>query len=131
MRRAKGFIACGIVLSLILGTMRVPAAEGTHANDVVAEFPNKIVVVAIRGPNPLDRRTLTARFFKSPRIQKIGGRLFMVGTVHLPLSIANHPHHVWLKDAQRGIAWDEVKRYHVYSFEDFSRTIYERPLVSE
>jgi hypothetical protein len=129
MRRANWFIACGIALIPIVGITSIPAAEGTHAAEVVADFPNKIVMVGVRRSNPLDR-ALTARFFKSPRIQKIGGRLFIVGTVHLPLSQATGPLG-WTNGVEAGIAWDEVKRYHVYSFEDFSRTIFEQPPPSE
>jgi hypothetical protein len=130
LQRASWLIACAIALIPIVGITRLPARESTHATEVVAEFPNKIVVVAVRKSNPLDR-TLIARFFKSPSIKKIGGRLFIVGPVHLPLSQAAHPKHAWSKGALVGIALDEVKQHHAYSFEDFSRTVFEQPPVSE
>ncbi len=130
LQRANWLIACGIAVISIIGMSTIPAAQGTHATEVVANFPNKIVVVAVPSSNPLDR-TRTARFFKSPNIQRIGGRLFIVGTVYLPLSMATHPKHAWSKGALAGIALDEVKQHHVYSFEDFSRTVFEQPQVSE
>jgi hypothetical protein len=117
MKKFSTFVAAAFMLMLLVSSLTLRADENS-APPEAERFKGKIVLVIIEQSNPLEQRNKT-EFLKDAKVETIGGRSFITGTVHLSPRERGDSTQDWRNGASVGIPIAKVGAYYAYSPERF------------
>jgi hypothetical protein len=120
MTRSLPVVLVGAPILIAVIYLNGAAAENAPTAISSVDFHGKVVMLVLSGSSVLDTKG-NSEVLDSPVLEKIGERLFIVGTAHISKNASNDSDDDWRDGASVGISWDRVQGFYAYTPEQFEK----------